>query len=919
MRFSEDFIDTLKDRVSLSDYIGRKVKLVKAGKHWKGLSPFKPEKTPSFMVDDEKRSFVCYSSGISGDIISFVQETEGLSFTEAVEKLARDAGLEIPTDNPQNAQKTRKRKSLMDLMEATIAFYEQTLRSDAGLVARRYLEEERGLDEAAWRRHRIGFAPEGWQGLYDHLKGQGAEDAELIDIGVSRPSNKSGKPPYDAFRNRVIFPILDPSGRPIAMGGRALESSAVLKERGIPKYVNSSDTPLFHKSRVIYGYGPAREALHKASRNEDHKDPLARGLIVAEGYMDVIAMIEHGFETAVAPMGTALTNEQLEMLWRADVARLASAMPLSAEILVQTDDADLQTITDQVLDLSEIAIDLSGKAGHSAVRSTTDLAQTIQALRDVRADHRRSQDRILSELTRLHWLNVDIQDEVESLSNDLRFSIARDLENQGGAPEVSSQLDRFNTLQRLGSFSATAVTLLLQAAVTQEPEKLQALPGLVHDALSAVQANMAKLPDRTDYITLRHSLRSLRAAASASDGLLQATLQAARERQRTDILLERFQDQTSRLYGIFLEASGTQRLAVVETTGKLVDQSTRGVVVITVLIVSTGLFAIGLLLFYVYPGIVHPLTRLTATLLAIARGEKVDPVAKAGDDEIARMYRAVDFFRASIEEKERTGDLLREEIAEHRRTLEELRHTQADLVQAAKMATIGELSAGLSHELNQPINAMQHRLWAFGKQMDDAGENVAVAPIRERIDTLLALVHRMAGIVTHFKRFARRTTTDLRPVAVEEALTGAESLVRHRLTRAGVVLERGGGIDKVHVLSEISLLEQVILNLLTNAIDALETLDPDRPRCIRADTVPAGPAAVDIVISDTGDGLGDMSPDEAMKPFVTGKDPARGMGLGLSISYKIAKELGGSLQLKSTATGGTSAVLTLERADLETG
>lgn len=317
MRFSEDFIDTLKDRVSLSDYIGRKVKLVKSGKHWKGLSPFKPEKTPSFMVDDEKRSFVCYSSGISGDIISFVQETEGLSFTEAVEKLARDAGLEIPTDNPQNAQKTRKRKSLMDLMEATVAFYEQTLRSDVGLVARRYLDEARGLDEAAWRRHRIGFAPDGWQSLYDHLKAQGAEDAELIDIGVSRPSNKAGKPPYDAFRNRVIFPILDPSGRPIALGGRALESSAVLKERGIPKYVNSSDTPLFHKSRVIYGYGPAREALHKASRNEDHKDPLARGLIVAEGYMDVIAMIEHGFETAVAPMGTALTNEQLEMLWRA--------------------------------------------------------------------------------------------------------------------------------------------------------------------------------------------------------------------------------------------------------------------------------------------------------------------------------------------------------------------------------------------------------------------------------------------------------------------------------------------------------------------------------------------------------------------------------------------------------------------------
>ncbi len=317
MRFSENFLNELKDRLPLSSYVGRKVKLTRSGRHMKGLSPFKQEKTPSFFVDDDKRTFTCYSTGVHGDLISFVQETEGLSFQEAVEKLAGMAGMELPTDSPQERQQVAKRKSLMELMEATVTFYENQLRADIGREARDYLLNKRGLDDPAWRRHRIGYAPEGWQSLRDHLVGLGANDKELLDIGVVRTSKQSSKPPYDAFRHRIIFPILDPTGRPVALGGRALEPSEVLKEKGIPKYVNSAETPLFHKSSVIYNYGRARDALHKKGmRQNEAGDALSRGLIVSEGYMDVIALAEHGFDTAVAPMGTALTEDHLKMLWR---------------------------------------------------------------------------------------------------------------------------------------------------------------------------------------------------------------------------------------------------------------------------------------------------------------------------------------------------------------------------------------------------------------------------------------------------------------------------------------------------------------------------------------------------------------------------------------------------------------------------
>ena len=300
IRIPDGFVDELKARIRPSDVIGRKVKLTKKGKEWVGLSPFTSEKTPSFYVNDQKRIFKCFSSGLGGDVISFVMETERLSFMEAVEKLAEEAGMQLPKASAAEEEAYDHRKRLQAVCEAAASYFEDCLQSAEGGAARAYLEG-RGLPPAAWQRHRIGFAPDSWRLTLDHLKSKGFTVEEILEAGLAKPSDK-GKDPYDAFRGRIMFPITDLRGGVIAFGGRAMLPDAK------PKYLNSGDTPLFHKSGILYRYKAARESL-------GHGD--GGGLIVCEGYMDAIALVEAGFPHAVAPLGTALTEDQLSLIWKA--------------------------------------------------------------------------------------------------------------------------------------------------------------------------------------------------------------------------------------------------------------------------------------------------------------------------------------------------------------------------------------------------------------------------------------------------------------------------------------------------------------------------------------------------------------------------------------------------------------------------
>ncbi|SDM25318.1 DNA primase [Maricaulis salignorans] len=301
MRLGEDFIDEIKARVRPSDLIGRTVGLKRQGREFVGLSPFKKERSPSFFVNDEKRFYHCFASGKHGDVFTWLEEMEGLSFMEAAERLAGEAGLSLPAPDPQAQQTTQHRKSLVEWMEAAQAFYLRALRTPAAEDARRYLKS-RGLSGEDCVRFGIGYAPESRTALKDELVTAGAPIGDLVECGLLiEPDSGS---PYDRFRHRIMFPIQDPRGRLVAFGGRALSSEARAK------YLNSPETPIFHKGSMLYRFPEARRAA---------ADPKAdiRGLIVAEGYLDVIALARAGLEQGVAPLGTAITEEQLQLLWRA--------------------------------------------------------------------------------------------------------------------------------------------------------------------------------------------------------------------------------------------------------------------------------------------------------------------------------------------------------------------------------------------------------------------------------------------------------------------------------------------------------------------------------------------------------------------------------------------------------------------------
>jgi len=259
--------------------------------------PFHQEKSASFHVDDRKGYYYCFGCHAKGDIVSFVQETENVSFIEAVEILAREAGMPMPARDPKAQVKADRRTQLIEVMEQAVQFYRLQLRTGAASSARDYLAG-RGLSDDAQTRWEIGFAPAGWHALWEHLRGKGVAEDLILSAGLAKTSQQ-GREPYDVFRNRIMFPIRDARDRAIAFGGRAMDPA------DSAKYLNSPETELFDKGRSLYNHGPAREACGKG-----------KSLIVAEGYMDVIALSEAGFTATVAPLGTAVTEDQLQLLWR---------------------------------------------------------------------------------------------------------------------------------------------------------------------------------------------------------------------------------------------------------------------------------------------------------------------------------------------------------------------------------------------------------------------------------------------------------------------------------------------------------------------------------------------------------------------------------------------------------------------------
>jgi DNA primase len=297
MRFTPQFLDELRARLPVSEVVGRRVKLRKAGREWKGLSPFNKEKTPSFFVNDQKQAWFDFSSGKNGNIFDFLMLTEGVSFPEAVERLAGQAGVPLPVFSPEAEAREERRRTLHDIVELAAGFFQSTLASRNGARGRGYLAD-RGLASATQLKFRLGYAPAEQYALKEHLGAAKIPVEDMIEAGLI-VGGEDIPVPYDRFRDRIMFPISDWRGRVIAFGGRALEKEVSAK------YLNSPETPLFHKGATLYNIAAARKAAHEGAR-----------VIAVEGYVDVIAMVMAGYEGTVAPLGTALTAEQLALMWR---------------------------------------------------------------------------------------------------------------------------------------------------------------------------------------------------------------------------------------------------------------------------------------------------------------------------------------------------------------------------------------------------------------------------------------------------------------------------------------------------------------------------------------------------------------------------------------------------------------------------
>jgi len=303
MAIPSRFLDDLRDRIGLADVVGRRTRLIKKGREHSGLCPFHKEKTPSFTVNEEKGFYHCFGCGAHGSAFDFVMETEGLNFREAVDKLAGEVGLQVPQDTPQERERADRKKTLYDVVEAASCFFESQLGQAEGAQALAYLRG-RGLTPETIKKFRLGFAPDRRDAAKAALSalGYGEDERGAAGLIVKRDDGST----YDRFRGRVMFPILDRRGRVVAFGGRIMASDTkAAPARRAAKYLNSPETDLFHKGHLLYAMDKAQAAARAG-----------QPLIVTEGYMDVIVLHQAGFEGAVAPLGTALTEDQIRELWK---------------------------------------------------------------------------------------------------------------------------------------------------------------------------------------------------------------------------------------------------------------------------------------------------------------------------------------------------------------------------------------------------------------------------------------------------------------------------------------------------------------------------------------------------------------------------------------------------------------------------
>jgi two-component system, NtrC family, phosphoglycerate transport system sensor histidine kinase PgtB len=523
---------------------------------------------------------------------------------------------------------------------------------------------------------------------------------------------------------------------------------------------------------------------------------------------------------------------------------------------------------------------------------------------------------INSQLKNLRWLNADVQSEIDPLMNDFAFNIqvatsslvksSDPVFRSRQADLIDAERQQRDAVRRLGDAAANAVTLIFQAAFAIDEEQLTQLRNLTDDSLAQIIPLLENLPKTPQLSTLQQSTDALLPAANSPEGIFKQRENWISARAQTLDQLSALQVGLKELQvGLSEIAAGHRQEIQRETERSLanLEYAIRWLVALTILAALIGVLA---LFGYIRRGIVHPLRAMIATLSEVAQTQNLQLKTSKNKNEIKQLSAAIAEFQKSIETRDEALASLEQEVLERRKAVETLKLTQQELIQAGKMAALGQMSAGIAHELNQPLAAMQQRLHLLESDKEPPSADV----IGKQVGRLKGLVERMGRTIGYLRNFARRSEFRDDNLLLSELIEDSIGLVQTRLRDRNIKIETGPRVSEFAVLGDKILIEQVVVNILSNAIDAIEV--SEKPGKI-AITARKSHPNIHVSISDNGVGLGSISPNDALDPFVTGKEIGKGLGLGLSISYNIMKDLQGDLWLEPNAEEqGTTANLILQ-------
>lgn len=520
-----------------------------------------------------------------------------------------------------------------------------------------------------------------------------------------------------------------------------------------------------------------------------------------------------------------------------------------------------------------------------------------------------------TQLNALRWLNADVQDEVDPLLSDFAFNISIAMSSlvTSADPDFRARQARLieeegqqrDTVRRLGDSTANTVTLIFQAAVAENTQRLAQLQGLTDDALVRIATLKVPLKDKPELTTLRQSVDALVPVATSETGIFRLRLDWLEAQMEMLANLAALQTDLGNLQVVLSTSGQDQRARILAQTERSRQDTTLAIRWLIGLTALSAMIGFGVLFGYIRTGIVRPLRRMTRRLSDIAQGQNLRLPPNKEDDEIVQLSVAISEFERSIETRDAALSSLETEVQERRRAVETLKQTQMELIQAGKMAALGQMSAGIAHELNQPLAAMQHRLQLLEDYVAE-GDAEMTARQLSRLD---GLIDRMTRTIAYLRNFARRSEFSEDTLPLGELVRDSLALLKARIAQDGVEITVAEDLKQLSVIGDKILIEQVLVNILSNALDAIQ--QAERLGQIQIAALHDG-SAVYLSVRDNGAGFDLIPASDALDPFVTSKEVGKGLGLGLSISYNIMKDLNGDLRLTpNEGAPGATATLVL--------